>query len=128
MCRQVTPKDKHFPCGRCGNVANPTDGWEHAWPLRGTLEIGFPSQIFVPLFGQYDGSGEFWQQSHPVIKKFDAQNVIIQWEGDNTYNDKTGVANYRLCYECQKQLLQVIGQFFKFNEFHQKRVSNDLSS
>lgn len=71
MCRNITPEDKIERCGRCGSVANPTDGWEHSWPLYGKIDLGFPAQAFGALCGmQHIAEKEhfkWWSEGHPAM-------------------------------------------------------------
>ena len=108
-------KDERISCNRCGHCANPNAGWEHDWPLYGRIEIGFPAQIFCAL-----GSGghtandedfELWHnaKSHGAVKDFSAQSITLEW-GNGYKFDSRG--KFRLCYNCQKALLQAIGAFF----------------
>ena len=106
MCRQATPKEKQVLCSRCKQVANPTDGWEHDWPLYGNMSIGFPAQIFAALCGTPiadEEHFELWREKHPAFIEHYAQSVKIEWGSDKPY---------RLCYDCQQQLLGIIGEFF----------------
>ena len=113
MCRNVTPEAQRVACSRCGECANPSDGWEHSWPLYGRLDIGFPSQAFGHLGGCEHIADrehfEWWREGHPAMTTNEAQEVIFEW-GNGYRFDSTG--RYRLCYDCQKQLLRVIGEFF----------------
>lgn len=111
MCRTTTPEHEQITCGRCGEVANPTDGWEHGWPLFGTIDIGFPAQAFGALCGMRhiaeDHHFKWWGQGHPAMTRNGAQRITFAWKHD---------AAWRLCYNCQKELLCLIGQFFKIPE------------
>ncbi|MHB1702379.1 MAG: hypothetical protein ACYCSN_20050 [Acidobacteriaceae bacterium] len=113
MCRNITPPDERVECSRCGGCANPNDGWEHVWPLYGHLEIGFPGQAFGHLGGcDHTADGvhfDWWAEGHPAMTKNEAQEVIFEW-GNGFKFDSTG--RYRLCYDCQKKLLHVVGEFF----------------
>lgn len=111
MCETATPINQQVKCGRCGNVANPTDHWAHGWPLYGKIKIGFPAQAFGALCGMEhiadDEHWLWWREGHPAMTTNDAQEVCFEWKHDNPY---------RLCYDCQKELLRVIGEFFKIPE------------
>ena len=116
MCRTLTPEDKQVACSRCGNAANPNDGWEHEWPLYGRLHVGFPAQAFAALCGKrIAGEDQFraWNKGHPSMVKNGAQDVVFEW-GNGVEYDSTD--RYRLCYECQRVLLGVIGEFFGYGE------------
>jgi hypothetical protein len=120
MCRTATPIDKQVPCSRCGEVANPDDGWENGWPLAGEISAGFPSQLYRYLVpgaswnsGRDDRAFKLAKQ-HPAIKELGMQNVVFRW-GERM--------PYRLCYECQQRLLQVIGDFFFFVRMQPKPAS-----
>jgi hypothetical protein len=108
MCRKTTSLEDQVKCGRCGEVANPTDGWEHGWPLYGEIKIGFPAQAFGALCGmKHIAEPEhfsWWNEGHPAMIDNSAQSVAFEWDCDK---------EWRLCYECQKELLRVIGNFFK---------------
>lgn len=111
MCRKATPVSERVKCGKCGEVANPTDGWEHGWPLYGTIDIGFPSQAFGALCGAKGGADNehfaVWHEGHPAMTRNDAQHVTFGWTSDSPW---------RLCYNCQRKLLMVVGEFFGFPE------------
>jgi hypothetical protein len=113
MCRTITLIEERVSCSRCGKTANPTDGWEHGWPLYGYIHLGFPAQAFValrcgPPCGD-ESDFEWWEKGHPAMIQNDAQEVKFQWGNGMTYDS---VGRYRLCYDCQKALLGVIGTFF----------------
>jgi hypothetical protein len=111
MCRTKTPDDEIVKCGRCGESANPNDGWEHGWPLQGKIDVGFPAQAFGALCGmQFIAEPKhfaWWKEGHPAMTKNDAQHIIFEWK----HTDE-----WRLCYDCQKELLRTIGKFFKIPE------------
>jgi len=113
MCRNITPIEKQVQCSRCGAVANPNDGWEHGWPLYGKIEVGFPAQIFAFLGGAKNIADkehfDWWHEGHPALTENGAQGVIFEWGNGYRY-DSTG--RYRICYDCQKALLYVLGGFF----------------
>lgn len=113
MCRTITPKDKKILCSRCNEIANPTDGWEHGWPLYGRIELGFPAQAFAFLGGaKHIADSEhfkWWHEGHPAMIENGAQDVTFEW-GNGHQFDSTG--RFRLCYDCQKELLKTIGAFF----------------
>jgi len=115
MCRNITPVDEQVKCGRCGCIANPTDGWEHGWPLRGKLDVEFPAQAFGALCGmEHIAKPEhfkFWHEGHPAMTENGAQHVTFEWDSK---------AAWRLCYDCQKELLRTIGAFFKIPEAAEK--------
>lgn len=117
MCRNRTPESEQVPCSRCGEVANPDDGWEHGWPLYGRLELGYHSCIGYRLrHGTYAGAPDDpdWQQfdytKHPaVVGTQTAQRVEFEWGNGHKY-DSTD--RYRLCECCQSHLLHLLGWFF----------------
>ena len=98
---------------RCGEIANPTDGWEHSWPLYGRIEIGFPAQLFAFLGGaKYIADEEHfkvWSEGHKAMIENGAQSATFEWGNGHKFDSR---GRYRLCYECQKKLLHVIGEFF----------------
>ena len=51
MCRNLTPPEKIVPCSRCLQPANPDDGWEHSWPIHGSVTVGFHSCLLDELRG-----------------------------------------------------------------------------
>ena len=112
MCRTPTSEKDLVMCGRCGEVANPTDGWEHGWPLHGKIDIGFPSQAFGALCGMRHIAENhhflWWGEGHPAMTKNAAQHVTFEWDSENP--------KFRMCYKCQKELLKVVGEFFKIPE------------
>lgn len=111
MCRNLTPEKDQVMCGRCGDVVNPDDGWEHRWPLHGTIDIGFPAQVFGALCGMSHVAEAhhflWWGEGHPAMTKNAAQRVVFEWSQET---------QWRLCYDCQKELLCVIGEFFGIPE------------
>ena len=111
MCRKRTPESEWVFCGRCGEVANPTDGREHGWPLRGKLDILFPAQAFGALCGMEHIAERHhfrWsREGHPAMTRSEAQHVTFEWGA---------TSDWRLCYDCQKELLHTIGRFFKIPE------------
>lgn len=111
MCRTLTPTAKLVLCGRCMKPANPTDGWEHGWPLTGAISLGFPAQAFYELSaGVVREPSErlrAWSISHPAAVENSAQSVRFEWNHTSPY---------RLCYDCQKALLRVVGKFFGYGD------------
>lgn len=95
MCHQSTPADKIVPCSRCGKPANPSDNWVHGWPLHGNIVLGFPSCHPLNVTG------------HLAIHKNDPQCVEIHWGEDR---------KYRLCYDCQETLIDIVGLFFNISK------------
>ncbi|MBU2061154.1 MAG: hypothetical protein KKH44_04805 [Bacteroidetes bacterium] len=126
MCRNVTPKNKQELCSRCGQVANPTDGWEHDWPLYGKIEIGFPAQAFAFLGGASciadSEHFDWWHKGHPAMTSNEAQSITFEWGNGYKYDSK---GRYRLCYQCQKKLLKTIGKFFGIDEEVRKIKSDN---
>ena len=108
MCRMPTPNENRVPCNRCGDCANPTDGWEHAWPLYGHMVIGFAAQA-----GLFFSHHRLVFPEHPALKSNGAQELILEWGNGYKY-DSTG--KYRLCYNCQKELIATLGKFFRADE------------
>jgi hypothetical protein len=102
MCRTRTPDSERIPCSRCKNVANPNDGWEHGWPLFGRLDVGIHSCAAHKL-------GDPTWTPHPAIRDYGAQRVIFEWGNGYEYDSR---GRYRLCAECQADLLGVLGAFF----------------
>ncbi len=48
---------------------------------------------------------------HPAVQTFGYQDISIQWAGYDRYPIGMNT-RYRLCYECQHELLEIIGEFF----------------
>lgn len=107
MCRSATPEKDRVNCGRCSKCINPTDGWESGWPLYGTITLGFASQAFAYLCGGHNiatgAQFKWWDEGHPAMSKNGAQLVEFKWDSES---------RWRLCYDCQKELLQTVGKFF----------------
>jgi hypothetical protein len=111
--RTATPESERILCSRCDKCANPTDGWENGWPLYGRLDIGFPAQAFGHL-GRCNHCAdaehfEWWREGHPAMTVNEAQAVTFEWGNGHQYDSR---GRYRLCYDCQKELLHVLGDFF----------------
>lgn len=112
MCRNRTPEDEQVACSRCGEVANPTDGWEHGWPNYGHIHVGFSSRIFDEVvYGGLEIGGDAWDRvrAHPAFKDTTAQTVEIEWGTGFKYGEDGG---YRLCRDCQAAFLETLGRFF----------------
>jgi hypothetical protein len=96
-------------CGRCGREIG--HSWECGWPLHGMLDLGFPAQSFAALRGSFACADEsdfaWWKKGHPAMQKNEAQHVIFSWSREH---------DWRLCYDCQRALLTVIGAFFGIND------------
>ena len=75
--------------------------------------MGFPAQTFAFLAGCKHiadrAAFQVWDENHPAFTRWAAQEIVIEW-GNGYQYDSTG--RYRLCYNCQKVLLEVLGQFF----------------
>lgn len=125
MCRTLTPPKEVVACSRCAKPANPTDGWEHGWPLYGRIEVGFPACSMDYLRPDpYNMKIERWSAfDHPVVKRDECgwQNFVAEW-GNGYKFDSSG--RYRLCYECQKALLRTLGKFFDFEGFLAREVAD----
>ena len=85
--------------------------------MYGKIDLGFHSQIFVYLSGgDYSDSVdfEFWDtHKHPAVKEFTAQSIIFEWGSGVKYGrDKSRI---RLCSNCQKALIKLVGGFFHFD-------------
>lgn len=104
-------------CDRCGGPQDPTNGvrWEHGWPLYGTIRLGFPAQAFAFLRGREHVAEnvdfKWWGEGHPAMAKNEAQEVIFSWSSDG---------KACLCYDCQKKLLQLIGEFWGIPQWEPK--------
>ena len=123
MCRNPTKEEEQVLCSRCGNVANPDDGWENDWPNYGQILLGFNSVIHWPLLEKAVGPSfnpgyhenpivkSVISGKHPAVKLFGAyQSIIIEWSaGDYPASISK---KYRLCRDCQRDLLTIIGEFF----------------
>lgn len=113
MCNTKTPKEKQVLCSRCGKVANPDDSWIHDWPLYGRIEVGFPSQAFAALGGaKHIADREhfiWWRRGHPALITNEAQEICFLWGNGYKYDSR---GRYRLCYDCQRELLNMLGRFF----------------
>lgn len=111
--RSITSEKERVMCSRCDKVANPSDGWEHGWPLYGKIHVGFPGQLFAFLGGAEHIADtehfEWWKEGHPAIKEGGSQETIFEWGNGYRYDSK---GRYRLCYDCQKQFLYMLGDFF----------------
>lgn len=131
--QQETPEDEKVLCSRCGKVANPTDSWEHGWPLYGEIILGFPSTIDWRLTRHLKGldthdrmKADIMNGVHPVVvNDTNAQRAHFTW-------DARIDARYRLCLGCQAELIEMIGRFFFSNmpaeqpihtrQWHEKRI------
>lgn len=117
MCNTSTPADKKVTCSRCGGIANPTDSWEHGWPLRGVIDMGFPSRLPDYIFkGGFCNETRYPELRTPLVTKWGYQDIRLEW-GPNR-------GRYRLCFSCQAQFLGLIGDFFftaKHKEWLEKR-------
>lgn len=116
MCNTATPEDKQVLCSRCGEVCNPSDSWKYDWPNYGTITLGASSVINWALlrrvgmkqkFDYTNHNAEFNRsiinEQHPAVEKFGFQEVKIKWSSDS---------KYRLCWDCQQELIETIGEFF----------------
>jgi hypothetical protein len=107
-----TPKELIVLCSHCGNPANPTTRWESGWPLYGRIELGFPSRIFSPLVQRVFpdcNTMEKLVEGHKAAVNFEAQEVVFEWGNGYKFDSSD---RYRLCYKCQRELIEIIGSFF----------------
>ena len=124
MCNTATKEEDKVLCSRCNVVANPNDSWEHDWPNYGTINLGASSVIHWSLHRRVTPKGphdeEFQKHKivkavtegkHPAVQTFGYQDISIQWAGYDRYPIGMNT-RYRLCYECQHELLEIIGEFF----------------
>lgn len=119
MCETVTPPEQWKYCDRCGNILNRTDRWEYDWPNYGTITLGYNSCIDTHLVGGYRASRDrtWLKEGHPALTEFGFQRVTFRW-GKMGENEK-----YRLCLDCQTELIQMIGRFFAIPDLqHRKEV------
>jgi hypothetical protein len=130
MCRTLTKEESQVLCSRCGAVANPTDSWENDWPNYGHIVIGFCGTIQDVLLHRVPGTPDekekmvyaLFNCKHPALSHKSctyAQKVDIEWAAYNKYPGKMNT-KYRLCRPCQKELLEIIGEFF-FNNTPQEQ-------
>lgn len=109
MCRTPTPAAERVACGRCGKCANPNDGWEHGWPLEGEISMGFSSCAFARLARRsartVKDERSAWSRGHPAFVENEAQHVRIRWTHESAW---------RLCHDCQGELLEILGEFFGY--------------
>lgn len=112
MCSEPTPVEKQVLCSRCGKVCNLSDSWEHDWPMHGDITLGMSSVIHWTLMEHIEPTDvhEYGDRTkavingtHPAVEKFGYQEVKIRW-GHNQ--------PYRLCWDCQHRLIELIGLFF----------------
>jgi len=118
MCRNATPEAEQMPCWRCGKVANPTDGWEHGWPLTGSIKVGFPSCLPSSLFRESLLAKDKREPElmSPLVDKWGYQDISLSWGPSQD--------TYRLCYDCQKAFLEVVGDFF-FTDTHKNLITKE---
>jgi len=127
MCNTVTEGEDKILCSRCGKVANPTDSWVHGWPNYGEIKLGYESCIDWKLFKKVSDMSpldtNFRDQelvrsvinlNHPAVKNFDFQQIEIEWSAYVDYPRRLS-GKYRLCRDCQAELLVLLGQFFFSN-------------
>ena len=126
MCDTITENKDKILCSRCEEVANPTDSWIDDWPNYGSIRLGYESCIDWELFRKvltkspldFDFRDQeliksVINETHPAVKHFGFQEIGIEWAG---YSFPKGFSEkYRLCRECQKELLAILGQFFFSN-------------
>jgi len=99
-------------CSRCGGKID--DSWWNEWPNYGKIELGFAAQAFGALGGfEHIAGSRVPDKPHKAMVQDDAQEVIFQWGAGYKY-DSTD--RYRLCYDCQKELLKTIGAFFRYGK------------
>ena len=112
MCSIPTPPSKTVTCGRCGKVANPSDSWVHGWPLLGRIEIGIHS-----VAGAFLTQGRCPIPTHDALTYYGAQFVRFEW-GLGTKRDGHEYRNpdFRMCANCQEELLAVLGRFFGLDQ------------
>ena len=104
----ATVEGDDVKCSRCKKEAD--DGTWESGCNYGRIQLGLSSQIFAALC---PGKPDAWKIGHPAAVKNDAQEVIFDW-GEN-YN-KPEVSDYVLCRECQKELIGIVGRFFRYGE------------
>jgi hypothetical protein len=85
--------------------------------LYGKLDLGFPGQAFGALGGAKKIAEahhfKWWHEGHPAMTVNDAQRVTFEWGNGYQYDSQ---GRFRLCYDCQKTLLKVVGDFFGIPE------------
>lgn len=95
-------------CSRCHQKNIYESNWEHTIS-SGRIVAVQSAQIFASLAGDANTATDvgfrLWQDGHPAIKRMSAQDVEFAWSGTSQ--------DYRLCYECHKSFLKMIGKFFR---------------
>lgn len=104
-------------CSRCGRDDTNSHSWEDGWPNYGRIELGFSSQAFAALCGAKGCAEEehfaAWRKGHPAMVENQAQSVIFEWGNGYKFDSRD---RYRLCRECQRSLLTVVGNFFGYGK------------
>lgn len=126
MCEEITKDEDKILCSRCGGIANPTDGWQCGWPNYGHIRLGYASciqwELFRQVFSKSPLEADFNEQElvravigekHPAVKRFGFQGIEIEWSVAGYPQELD--AKYRLCRNCQKELLAILGKFFFSN-------------
>lgn len=100
-------------CDRCTKEID-LSRWENH-TLGGKINLDFPAQAFGALCGMKHTADqehfEAWRRGHPAATKNEARHVTFEWPNEN----------YRLCYDCQKRLLGIVGLFFRYGNASEKQ-------
>jgi len=120
MCElTITPDEEKVNCSHCGEVANPDDAWEYGWPMYGKITIGIDCCSLNYLWP--DGYREKGMGfNHPAMVASGFQEINFEW-GNGYKFDSTG--KYRLCWDCQRKLMKLIGSFFADDVVYKKTLN-----
>lgn len=137
MCETITKDEKKVLCSRCGEVANPTDSWLDDWPNYGYIKLAYGSCIDWELFRQVSSKSpleeDFREQEliravidelHPAVKHFGFQGIELEWSAADYPRELK--KKYRLCRNCQRQLLAILGKFFFSNLPKEQPIRVDI--
>ena len=112
-------------CNRCEKDVD-KGGWHNGWPNYGRIQLGFAAQASAVMMGIGTATSEAVKASaitHDAVVDSKGQEVTIEWGAGYIYDSK---ARYRLCYNCQKELLKTVGAFFKFDELGNTQMNLQL--
>jgi len=98
-------------CSRCEKKI--TTYWEDNWPNYGHIHLGISGQSERVLTKH--AKTKYPYQDHTkgckAFTKSDPQELIIEWGSGYKYESRE---RYRLCCNCQVELVEILGDFFKY--------------
>ena len=93
-------------CFHCGEEIG--ESWEEGWCNYGNITIGISCCSLEYLWEDRELDIGF---EHPAMIESGYQEINLQWGSGYKFDSKE--RGYRLCWDCQRELMGLVGGFFR---------------